>query len=307
MTGIRTILELASLNTATGNILYTFVVRYPRCILPEVNTHRVFSRNTASSRAIPGKKIRSEVLKDPFIHEKIGKNCKGMQSTATFCGSARSLRRWIYGIARYPAVFAHWVLEKLDVHKQVVNRLLEPWMWTTQIISTTHLENFFAQRCHKDAEPHMEILAGQIRTAAKFAKDILCKQSTIDASVFQGWDQSALMWLTGDVGVRKLQTLTPGEWHTPFFDSGQAITDLSNPALSVSAARCARVSYTLPDTGQPSTPTRDIELFNRLAAAEPKHLSPLEHVAVATKTKRHYGNFVGFKQLRKFYETEYTD
>src|SRR5271154_4389940 len=150
-------LILTSRNSVTGVNLYTFLLTYPRVILPEVNTHRALSRNTASSRAIPSWKQRSRVLAIPFVPVSIGKNQKGMQAGEELGGWRRAIAINTWKLARYSNVFASWILEKVGAHKQVVNRIVEPWTWTQQIVSATDLNNVFKLRNHPDAEPHFKI------------------------------------------------------------------------------------------------------------------------------------------------------
>lgn len=293
MTKITAELQLASYNTSTKNILYTFVLTYPRIILPEVNTHRDFSRNTSSSRAIPSAKIRAAVMDDPFIPVYVGRNQKGMQAGAPFAGEELNRARNIYGMARYPAVAAHYVLDKLGVHKQITNRLLEPWMWTRQIVSTTQVDNFFAQRCDEDAEPHMQELARQMLDICASVRLFL---DNPDYSHHKGaFDKTC-----NRVVIRRLE---PGEWHLPFADEYDDTA--VEAAKVVSAARCARVSYNLYEGGV-STFEKDMDLYDKLAGSEPKHLSPFEHAAQALHIPERSGNFIGFRQLRKDIEMEST-
>src|SRR5271163_5275337 len=163
-------LILASKNSVTGVNLYTFVLAYPRVILPEVNTHRMLSRNTASSRAIPSKKQRAKVLNDPFVPISMGANQKGMQAGEELTGWRRYVAIKTWELARYPMVGASWILDKVGAHKQVVNRIVEPWTWTQQIVTATDLNNVFKLRNHPDAEPHFRILAEQMQNQVEFVE-----------------------------------------------------------------------------------------------------------------------------------------
>lgn len=156
-------LILASKNEVTGVTLYTFVLTYPRVILAEINTHRMLSRNTASSRAIPCYKQRQRVLTNPFVPLTIGQNQKGMQAGEELSGWRRWAAYKVWELSRYPAVFESWVMDKLGAHKQVVNRLVEPWTFTQQVVTATDLKNVFKLRNHKDAEPHFHMLAEKMQ------------------------------------------------------------------------------------------------------------------------------------------------
>lgn len=291
-------LILASKNAETGVTLYTFVLTYPRVILAEVNTHRVLSRNTASSRAIPSRKQRERVLQNPFIPITIGQNQKGMQAGEELSGWRRWLAYKTWEWARYPMVFASWVLDKLGAHKQVVNRIVEPWTFTQQIVTATDWKNVFKLRNHKDAEPHFHELARQMQAQVEFVEkwfNIL------------GWNGDTMLDRRLDInnamGVGTIQVLKPGEWHLPFVDTLEL---KQNPeietAKQISAARCARVSYFLPESGAKSDISRDMELCNRLSTSG--HWSPFEHVATPVENDGYIGNFRAWKQFRKEFAEE---
>src|SRR5271157_465502 len=167
---IQSQLILTSKSAVTGVSFYTFVLTYPRVILPEVNTHRMLSRNTASSRAIPSKKQRSRVLAVPFVPVTIGKNQKGMQAGEELSGWRRFVAIQTWKMARYPNVLASWILEKVGAHKQVVNRIVEPWTWTEQVVTCTDLKNVFKLRNHPDAEPHFHALAAKMQEQVEYVE-----------------------------------------------------------------------------------------------------------------------------------------
>lgn len=272
-----------SLNAATGDRLTTFQVRVPKWLLAEINTHRALSRNFASSRAIPAKTIRRQIINDPFVPVYFGANQKGMQANFELTGWRLVLAKHLWKLARFPACGFHWLGEKLGLHKQIVNRLLEPWMWADGVISGTEFKNFFALRNHPDAQPEFRDLANQMQTVY---------ESNIPSLLF------------------------PGQWHLPFVGVDEQIVhpvvgtdDLIIPPndpdilKKISSARCARVSYLLRD-GKRSDVEADRNLYDRLVGAFPGHWSPTEHPAQAMPTSERYGNFVGFKQFRKFHNTE---
>jgi hypothetical protein len=321
-------LILASKNAATGDILYTWVLTYPYIIHGEVMTHRALSRNGASSRAVPMKRMRRMVLDDPFVPTSIGKNQKGMQAGDEQSAWRRALAIFAWKTLRYPAVFGNWVFEKLGIHKQLGNRFLMPWMWMEMLVSMTDVNNLMWLRDHKDAEPHFQILAGKMR------EEIESTRNTFEA--FKLWDRVRLH--TPNYGPT-LQILQPGEWHLPFVDDEDwhvartlrfngargSLVQITEIIKKISAARCARVSYYLPESGERSDLKRDLELFDRLAVRKnepareyrtgisntlryatperidtnPRHLSPLEHQAMATRDSSYIGNFRGWLQFRK--------
>jgi hypothetical protein len=303
---IESKLILASKSEATGITLYTFVLTYPRVILAEVNTHRMLSRNTASSRAIPAKKQRERVLTDPFVPVTIGANQKGMQAGEELDGWRRFVAINTWKLARYPMVAASWVLDKVGAHKQVVNRIVEPWTFTQQVVTCTDLKNVFKLRNHKDAEPHFQIIAKQMQMQAEWAEKWF---NTLSWNSENALDRR--LEINNQLGVGTLQVLKPGEWHMPFVDEKDITDTILNSMLhdstdeslkKISTARCARVSYFLPESGKRSDPKRDVELCNKLSGSG--HWSPFEHVATPTKEADYIGNFKGWKQYRKEYPQE---
>lgn len=256
-----------SVNIA-GCRLTTFELTYPRFIHSEFMTHRMFSRNSASSRAIPINTMIQNVLDEPVIPIYWGKAQPGMQAGEQIDDTmiAGCIKDWLE--ARNAAVETARKLALRGLHKQIPNRLLEPWMWITVIASTTSTEHFFRLRCHKAAEPHMQKLAEMMR------------------DVFQ---------------VSKPTLLQPGEWHLPLtgFPGDELLCQ--DALIKCSVGRCARVSY-LTHEGK-RDPEKDVELYRELEGNG--HWSPFEHAAVATNNRLYAGNFQGFVQMRKYYNTEF--
>lgn len=287
-TSIKAELILASKNAYTGDILWTFRWVYPRMILAEINTHRMLSRNTSSSRAIPNKKQRSKVLYDPFVPVSIGVNQRGMQAGKELGGLRGTLARAVWRGTRYNALLGSWLLDKLGAHKQISNRLIEPWTWTEQIVTATDLANLFQLRNNDMAEPHFHELAKQTKAIVDGANFEIARQ------------------------VLDMRTLFEGDWHLPlireddiFYNIEDLISNKGNSteytSKRVSAARCARVSYYLP-TGGRSTVKDDLELCERLTSSG--HWSPLEHQATPLKESVYCGNLKGWKQFRKEFPFE---
>lgn len=275
-----------------GRRLTSFIVRFPRMVLAELNTHRAFSRNSASSRAIPFKKMLEMVQNDPFIPLRFQKDHSGMQGTEYFEGEEHEqcVRDWL--AARDSAVAAATSF-KLPVTKQLRNRILEAFMWHTVIVTATDYENFFALRAHGDAEIHIAELARQMLEAYNASEP---------------------------------KSLKPGEWHIPFGDKidrdrllkvhcahhgidqkskiDEFVLALTFPEslLKVSVARCARISY-LNFEGKDDY-AADIKLCDRLFGATPRHLSPTEHVAQCLDSEERIGNFCGWRQYRHTFPDE---
>lgn len=247
----------------SGVRLTTTEVTLHRFVLAELNTHRVFSRNSASSRAIPVRKQIDRVVNDPAVPVEFGANQRGMQAGEPLSGEAhdRALDAWL--AARDRAVEAVQQLQELEVHKQVTNRLLEPFMWHTVIVTATEWDGFWEQRCSPLAQPEIRVAAEAMRAA-------------YDAST------------PAEVGM--------GQWHMPYLRDDDGDLD-QETAKQVSAARCARVSYLTHDGRRDID--KDLDLYERLVTARPPHWSPLEHVATpAEEGVVTLGNFRGWRQLR---------
>lgn len=279
-----------------GVRLMTWELCYPRFVHAELMTHRVFSRNSASSRAIPVERMLKNIRNNAAIPKFWGKNQKGMQAVEELSEAQceRAERNWL--IARDNACnIAEHLAVDLDVHKQIANRITEPWMFITVIVSSTSFTNWFRLRHHKDAQPEIKWVA----------EDMLPKYRASTPEV-----------------------LKEGDWHMPMLEDkeqliaeGFTLEDLK----AISAGRIARVSYLTHDGVR--DPRKDIELGLGLGTRNPPHMSPLEHVAqaltrdewhhiVQTKTSKalksggvfnpmELGNFVGWFQYRKEFENEH--
>ena len=291
-----------------GCRLTSFVLEYPRFVHAELMTHRVFSKNASSSRAIPIEKMIEMVKTNPAIPVWWGKNQSGMQAAEELDNvkidefdqivpfvTARQAAQLTWLEARDSAIEFVERLSKIGLHKQIANRILEPWSHIRIILSGTEFENWFALRVHKDAQPEIRELARQMLELYNASEP---------------------------------KYLNEGEWHIPFgdkFDEAKIIkvAQESNPDFMtqgntgqcnpkdlisdmkkrIAVARCARISY-LNFEGKDDY-AADIKLCDRLFANNPKHLSPTEHVAMALADKNVWsGNFQGFKQYRKFFPQE---
>lgn len=155
---IKTSILADSVNPS-GVRLTTFLLTYPRFIHSEFMTHRVFSRNAASSRAIPVKKMIRAVLDTPAMPVRWGATQKGMQASKDLTGWRKAMCRWVWLRGRDLAVLVARTLLFLRLHKQIANRVLEPWSHITVLATASDLQNFFALRAHKDAQPEFQVLA----------------------------------------------------------------------------------------------------------------------------------------------------
>jgi len=255
---------LADSVSTHGVRLTTLEVRFPRFVLSEVNTHRVLSRNSASSRAVPTNKMIERVLTDPAMPIEWGVNKAGMSASEALTPEQAEAAKAEWLRARDSAVEHVRALQKFNVHKQVINRILEPFMWHTAIITATEWENFFNLRCAPAAQP-------EIRAAALAMREALTTSSP--------------------------HLVEAGSWHLPLIQDDERNLDIET-LQRVSAARCARVSYLTHDGSR--SIDKDIELCERLLWE--RHLSPFEHVAMPSGDTSFHANFRGWIQMRKSIE-----
>lgn len=263
--------------------LTTFVLRYPRFIHSEFMTHRVFSRNAASSRAIPIKKMIEQVMVDPAMPVFWGKNQSGMQAAEELGLTSKDLCKGTWLAARDKAVEYAEAMMAYGLHKQIANRILEPWMHIEVVATSTKFANFYALRDHLMAQPEFQALAG---------------------SMFEAHSNS------------EPKVLKPGEWHLPFIKDEDWILFMQTLEANrlpmqlpvISAARCARVSY-LNHEGKKTTLNEDLALYERLMGGTPKHASPTEHQArvpvqdglygPSWEVEKYRSNLDGWVQFRK--------
>lgn len=240
-----------------GVKLYTMELVYPRFILSEVNTHRMLSKNSASSRAIPIKKMVESLNASP-VHW--GKNQPGMQAKEELTGAQLDLAKSIWLNSRDQAISNSIFMESLGVHKQIANRITEPWMMMKTVISGTEWDNLLWLRNHEDAQPEFHELAKKIQ-------EVL----------------SNPVW--------KLFELGENEWHVPYVsrkrDSNGVLRYYSNDleltleqAKKVSASCCAQVSYRALDESLGKAEM----IYDKLITSQPIHASPIEHQATPVIT-----------------------
>lgn len=234
----------------------------PRIVLCEFSRHRMFSFNSASSRAIPVGKFLQQVEQSPYIPQVWGTNRAGMVAGAPLGpeDAAEAEAEWL--AARDAAVAQARRLVELGIHKETTNRLLEPFAWVTVVVSSTTWSNFFLQRCAADAHPDIRAVAVRMRDALKASVPLV---RTTHAPLLPDYAELEEAGYSHDLRCR------------------------------VSVARCARVSYLTHDGVR--DPEKDLDLYTRLLLAG--HFSPFEHVARACSSDRRSGNFTGWIQWRE--------
>lgn len=253
-----------------GTRITSVQVKYPRFILPQLNTHRVFSRSTASSRAVPTAKLIDMVHNEPVVPVHWGQNQAGMVAEQQLGKGRAAAAESVWREAAHFAANTAQLLADIGVHKQVVNRILEPFMWVETIITATEWDNFFKLRIADDAQPEIQALAKAIKKA-------------MDESV-PVERASHLPYLRGD-------ELDETRWTYA-------------QRAKISAARCARVSYLNHNKQTPSL-DEDFALADRLIEAG--HMSPFDHQAMFNNGERYRNenrNFRDWKPYRAILEDE---
>jgi hypothetical protein len=261
-----------------GQRLTTIVCRFTRQILAQLSKHRVLSISAASSRAIPTAKWIERVRRDPVV-PMWTKNQKGMQGERFSDDEAADLELDNMNVSLTVCEMIEAIQNRKNVHKQNLNRYLEPWMWVDAVISATDWNNLFGLRIHQKAQDEFQMLAKMIYVARHRSTPKL---------------------------------LQPGQWHLPLVTEEEKEivpllqeylpVDSANKVLyRISGARCARTSYARHDGGETNWKT-DAEMGTRILAAQPREMVPFEHQA--TPYEGRHGNFHGWKQARKFFDDE---
>lgn len=263
--GISATIVADSVSSVTGKRITTFELNYPRFIHAEFLTHRQFSRNAASSRAIPVSKLRQLVEERPASPIHWGRNQPGMQAKQELSGDDLESTKETWGYAAKTAALYAGVFDSVGAHKQIANRILEPFQFIKVVCTATEFENFFWLRCHEDAQPEIRELAD---------------------CMYQAREQSVPT------------ILSPGDWHVPYYEGnfGQGIwkpsgyvinrgdgkfiqTDWKRggctleEALKISASCCAQVSYRATD----NSIDKAEKIYKALVESVPVHASPFEH------------------------------
>lgn len=262
---------IADSTAYNGSRLTTMQLTYPRFIHSEFMTHRVFSRNASSSRAIPVAKMLEMIKEEPAMPLHWGKNIPGMQANEEVDNIEGMKGLWLEA-ARQACSIAK-VMTDSGLHKQVANRILEPFQHIHVVVTATEWDNFFMLRDHKDAQPEIQALARSMNIAMDMSHP---------------------------------KTLMLGEWHLPYVTDDEVLEYKEkgqfNNLQKMSAARCARVSYMKHDGQKPSLED-DLKLYERLVISEPPHMSPIEHQATPSLDRDYWsGNFKGWIQYRKQFE-----
>lgn len=237
-----------SVSAVNGQRITTFELEYPRFIHSELMTHRLFSRNAMSSRAVPIEKMISQVYDNCAVPIHWGANQPGMQAKAELVGAHKenAITNWM--LASSSARMWAEALVEDGAHKQIVNRILEPFQLMKTVLTATEFDNFFWLRKHEDAQPEIKELAKRMYEQLEWNKCL-----TIQLDV--------------------------GDWHTPYYENGAWFNDTDGApledALAISSSCCAQVSYRLLD----DSIEKARKVYQRLVESTPVHASPFEHCA----------------------------
>lgn len=242
-----------------GNRITSVEIVYPRYIHADLMSHRCFSRSASSSRATPFCVTINEVKTDPVFFDELGKNQSGMQAKETLSkDEAQSFKEDWSSLGRLVADRVEQMENKYHLHKQILNRALEPWSRIHALITSTEWSNFFALRLSGFAQPEMKNLALAM--------------------------------------IQSMRISTPSESrvHLPFVEhSFSDEHEITKIALANSVARCARISYARLD-GRPQSDSDDLRLYDSLSRN--RHMSPFEHIAFADRGW--FANFYGWRSAR---------
>lgn len=255
-----------------GKRLTTFEWEYPRFIHSEIMTHRILSKNAASSRAIPISTTIKQLRDDPAMPVWWGKNQAGMSAKEElddtiiadfgFIGkmTAKAAAMDVWLAARDSAIRYAEMLSEIGLHKQIANRILEPWVMMKTVITGTEWDNIFYLRDHEDAQPEFQAVVRPALDAYNNSTPTL---------------------------------LQPGQWHLPYVED----VDLTlADALKLSSSLCAQVSFRKAD----DSIEKAIRIYDRLVESKPVHASPFEHQGTPHEDPEHRsGNLIGFVQHRQ--------
>lgn len=290
---------LASIGKENGVKIVTMELEYPRVALAEFNTHRVFSRNGQSSRAVPFERMLEALRANYHSPLRWLKNQPGMVSTVAMDSAEEALADTIWGEALEDAIFHAIRLNDIRASKQYVNRLLEPWLMTKTLVTSTRWANFFKLRDHKDALPEFAHLAALM-------KEVYDNAEFIERSAIEPYGKWHMPYITALDWDDVRETIIEPKVQEPVGETLGLLPGLGT-LITQSVARCCRLSYKTFDSDKRSSIEQDIATFKKLAT-DPLHASPMEHVAFPLGDARFdpaiTGNFHGFAQFRKLMPNE---
>lgn len=246
-----------------GSRVTTLQLKMPRFILSQFNKHRAFESSAASSRAIPVAKMIEQVEQNPVIPVYWGANQAGMVADSELSDMDKDKAEWIWLAGRDAAVEVAKEFQAMGLHKQLANRVLEPYMWSDVVVTATDWDNFFNLRLAHDSQPEMQELARKM-------KKVMDDSEPVERV-----------------------------YHLPYITEVEAVEYVYVDASMLSAARCARVSYLNHDQSEPNV-DKDFELAHKLKEA--KHMTPFGHQLTAAEPTKRFANFQGWYSRRYEFE-----
>lgn len=264
-TQIKVVVIADSFSSLSGKRATTMLWHVPRFILPQLNTHRVFSRNVSSSRAKRFSSLSKTATYKPSLWLR---NHKGMVADEIVKSWKAFLASIIWESSKICAIAHGWLLDKLEISKQYSNRIVENYTYIDYLVTSTDYVNFLNQRDDNHAQFEIQVLARRLKEALNESQPKILQEN---------------------------------DWHLPFISEEEKSLLSVWDQVRISAARCARTSYGNNLTDKRFE--EEFKLFNRLVFSKPPHLSPVEHQLVARNELSLYGgNIQGFDQLRKLIE-----
>jgi len=290
---------LADSISKVGVRFLTYEIEYPRIVLAELNTHKMLSKNSFSSRAVPFKKMVDQLNGRPV---RFGANQAGMQDQGVDFEAMveipehlyQALDVWLedfsagaltvddlrelgdgkacvtgygaYDFHKFLSVGIAGAMDDAKYHKQVFNRLTEAHQMMKTVLSGTELENFFWLRDHSAADPSLAELARVMNEARKASTPQLLKAGE---------------WHLPYVDVNYVEGGPNGKVQTFWLD-GEVLS--LEDAIKISCARCAAVSYRNEGYGL----EKSLEVYDRLVGDEKKHASAFEHCATPIADRVHH-------------------
>lgn len=255
----------------------SFEAKFPRMILAQFNTHRVLSRNLSSDRAIPSKRLRKNFV--TFIPAEFPRNGKGMHPNKNLKYLRKFLAKGLWFTAMYLMKFMSYLMEKVGVHKELTNRLLEPFLWSVAIVSSSYFKNFLELRAHDDAQIQIRKIALLIQQTMQNAEfktrhihlPLIDKYDVYDSYLYteKVANEKHIQYITklienGSSDISKYQKIPPRIW---------------NILIKVNTAKTARGSYL--NQLEPKPIQSQLDVYAKLVDSEPIHASPLESCAMS--------------------------
>lgn len=244
----------------SGKRVTTFELEYPRYIHCELMTHRMLSKNCSSSRAIPIEKMLGYIENNMAVPVYLGRNKSGMQAVEEIEYKDEAVSIWKSGYKEIKAVVG--ALTKLGLHKQIANRLTEPYQMMKVVVTATEWDNFFNLRVDKDAQPELVMLSDKMFNAMQESAPKTLKEGQWHLPYV-----NSIEYTEADGGYSEYEN---NQWYNIEGD-GISLED----AIKISVASCAAVSYRTENM----TLAKADKIFDMLINAENLHSSPFEHVA----------------------------